>query len=299
MPAEALIGAGTNLIGGLINANQQDRQNQHSMMFSQQMYNRQYLDSIALWHMQNNYNSPQRQMQRYQEAGLNPHLIYGQGAGAGNAGSIPTPSVTPAQFRSSNFGDSIAAAGNSYMNAIYDLEIKKAQADNLKSQNDVIIQDAALKKAQILATMTGEERARFDLEYNKALAPISAEQAKETLRQTKVQTDLSINRDVREAMSNASYLSEAAERIKNMYAQRRQTNAESARIYESINQMIKDGTIKDLEIELKRKGITWGDPLYLRMGSTLLQSAIDNAKANLPKIPKGTNFRPDRGYPRQ
>lgn len=29
------------------------------------------------WHMNNAYNSPEQQMQRYREAGLNPHLMYG------------------------------------------------------------------------------------------------------------------------------------------------------------------------------------------------------------------------------
>lgn len=33
---------------------------------------------IQLWMMQNEYNSPKNQMQRYREAGLNPNLIYGQ-----------------------------------------------------------------------------------------------------------------------------------------------------------------------------------------------------------------------------
>lgn len=33
---------------------------------------------IQLWLMQQEYNSPKNQMQRYREAGLNPNLIYGQ-----------------------------------------------------------------------------------------------------------------------------------------------------------------------------------------------------------------------------
>jgi hypothetical protein len=35
-------------------------------------------NALADWNMQNAYNSPQQQMQRFKEAGLNPNLIYSQ-----------------------------------------------------------------------------------------------------------------------------------------------------------------------------------------------------------------------------
>lgn len=49
--------------------------------------------NVQNWHMQNEYNSPKNQMKRFQEAGLNPNLIYGQGnsGNAGNVSSAPTP----------------------------------------------------------------------------------------------------------------------------------------------------------------------------------------------------------------
>lgn len=54
-----------------------------------------YLRDIEMWNMQNQYNSPIEQMKRYQEAGLNPNLIYGQGT-PGNAQNMPTYSATKA-----------------------------------------------------------------------------------------------------------------------------------------------------------------------------------------------------------
>lgn len=44
--------------------------------------------SLQLWNMQNAYNTPEAQMNRFKEAGLNPHLIYGQG----NSGNAAAPS---------------------------------------------------------------------------------------------------------------------------------------------------------------------------------------------------------------
>lgn len=44
---------------------------------------------LEQWHMQNEYNAPQAQMQRYNDAGLNPNLIYSQGT-PGIAGQLST-----------------------------------------------------------------------------------------------------------------------------------------------------------------------------------------------------------------
>lgn len=43
---------------------------------------------LDMWNKQNEYNSPQAQMQRFQDAGLSPQLIYGQGS-PGNATAAP------------------------------------------------------------------------------------------------------------------------------------------------------------------------------------------------------------------
>lgn len=51
--------------------------------------------NIDLWNLQNQYNSPAAQMQRYQDAGLNPNLIYQQQ----NTASAPA-SASASAFRS-------------------------------------------------------------------------------------------------------------------------------------------------------------------------------------------------------
>lgn len=54
---------------------------------------------IDMWNLQNEYNTPAAQMKRYQDAGLNPDLIYQQGNN-GNASSAP--GVHQPQFSMSN-----------------------------------------------------------------------------------------------------------------------------------------------------------------------------------------------------
>lgn len=52
--------------------------NRRNRQTSLDFYDRQRADALADWNRQNIYNSPQAQMERFKEAGLNPHLIYGQ-----------------------------------------------------------------------------------------------------------------------------------------------------------------------------------------------------------------------------
>lgn len=57
-----------------------------------------YQRQVQMWHMQNEYNSPEAQMKRFGAAGLNPHLIYGQGS-AGNAQGMPQYHPPDMQYR--------------------------------------------------------------------------------------------------------------------------------------------------------------------------------------------------------
>ena len=82
------------------------------------------------WREQNAYNHPRAQMQRLEEAGLNPNLVYGSksGGASGNAGPIGR-SVTPNTSR------------------YQDARIKSAQADLVQTNADLAVQK--LEQARI------------------------------------------------------------------------------------------------------------------------------------------------------
>lgn len=104
------------LAGGLIDtavSSRTSRRNvdktvRHNKAESELAYQRQ----IEMWHMQNEFNSPAEQMKRFGAAGLNPHLIYGQGS-AGNAASASPPNYQPSQaqykYEAPAYGASIGA----------------------------------------------------------------------------------------------------------------------------------------------------------------------------------------------
>ncbi|UPW41900.1 DNA pilot protein [Dipodfec virus RodF1_80] len=90
-----IAGAAAAVIGNLIatSVNNKNQQNASTLNYKRQ---------IDFWNMQNEYNTPAAQMERYRAAGLNPNLIYGTGtSSAGNAsGSVSPqmPNLQPYRF---------------------------------------------------------------------------------------------------------------------------------------------------------------------------------------------------------
>lgn len=78
----AAVSGGFGLIGQALN-----------YAFNKKLAAQQNQYNLDMWKMQADYNSPQAQMQRFKDAGLNPNLIYGQGSN-GNMSSAPEM-VTP------------------------------------------------------------------------------------------------------------------------------------------------------------------------------------------------------------
>lgn len=93
---------------------------------NQAMAEYQYNKNIEAWNMQNAYNTPKNQMQRYQDAGLNPNLIYGQGT-PGNATQLPKYEAPRMEYNRKP-RDYTRVIG-----AFQDFSIRQAQIDNVKA----------------------------------------------------------------------------------------------------------------------------------------------------------------------
>lgn len=87
MPIGAIVPALAGLAGTLFSSASSNKQ-------ARQSQDRANQQNIDFWKMQNAYNTPKQQMQRFQEAGLNPNLIYGQG-NPGNAQQIAPAKASP------------------------------------------------------------------------------------------------------------------------------------------------------------------------------------------------------------
>lgn len=151
----AIIGAGAlglSAVTGLIGQNQTNKTNIR-LQREQNEWNAQQAAKANQWNLEQwqreaEYNSAKAQMQRLEEAGLNPNLMYGQGS-PGTAGQVRSEvaaSVSPAQVRSplQTLSSTIIPAISMYQ----DLQNKNAQLTVQQKQAqlmDAEIQGKALE----------------------------------------------------------------------------------------------------------------------------------------------------------
>ena len=103
--------------------------------------------NLELWNATNAYNSPVAQMQRYQDAGLNPNLIYGQqnqaqspasaGAFTFRSSGNHAKKVQNALDMIGQFGQIVKQAKDIYDYATYGAPERQLQNDLLKKQNEL------------------------------------------------------------------------------------------------------------------------------------------------------------------
>lgn len=102
------------MIGGLISGIGQLFGGIAQKVGQRKQYEREKRDNIAMWHMQNAYNSPVEQMKRLKEAGLNEHLVYQSGNAIQPAGDV---SVNPSDGSTGlkDIGDSFNTGYQAYL----------------------------------------------------------------------------------------------------------------------------------------------------------------------------------------
>ena len=86
-------GQGAMQIGGNIIQNRANRREARKQRkWNEEQWQREADYNTKMFHLTNEYNSPLKQMERFKQAGLNPHLIYGKGsASAGTADNRAAP----------------------------------------------------------------------------------------------------------------------------------------------------------------------------------------------------------------
>jgi hypothetical protein len=276
----ALIGAGISALSAGGTAAATGAQNRKSRAFSREMYEKTKQDNIQFWNMQNEYNSPQAQMARLKGAGLNPNMLYDKTGAVIPAQNINTPDVQSAQFRTPDFG----SVGSGLVQGYFDTKIKQAQYDNLRVANTVSQQEAILKAAQA----AGEVKRTEGQGYLNSVAAsnVDALIRRAGLENEKLQADIAftLNQDQRAAISNTQSVAESVQRVKNMAIQNINDAATLKLINQNYQNLIKDGTLKQLDIELKRTGVQPTDELWQRAIGRIMSDLIPTG--SLPGLGK-------------
>lgn len=234
------------------------------------MYRQQRADSLADWNMQNDYNSPTAQMARFRDAGLSPHLIYGNGANASDAGPVRASDTGNWNPRAPQVD--LGGAMGAGLGAYYDIKLKEAQYDNLKEQNNVIHNDALLRAAQTVGTLSSAGKTNVDtqlaqisLEVSKALQETSIAQGKANLANTEANTKVTLAENERKAAANVPAVLKVYEEIENLRSQRALNTETIQKIKMEIENLIKDGKLKEYEIKLNEAGLQKNDSLIMRV----------------------------------
>lgn len=237
--------------------NQQNQKNQ-DLWNQQNRYNENRVDienayNRETWDLENKYNSPQQQMVRYQQAGLNPHLIYGQGT-PGNAGDLAAGSMRAEQAHSNGMSSPDAKGytreqvnslelGQNIFQEQMQMKNLQVQTDNVEAHADNIRQDTINKGLE------GEKKAA-ELPYSGAKAFESLEAARLNTEQLRIINEKhSADTHVAKA-TKQSRIDEIKARVDNLHA--------------TLSGIKLENALKAEKLNLRAIGIQDGDNMIFR-----------------------------------
>ena len=285
----------------------QRKTNEEQKQYNEDMMNKQNQFNLDMYNKTNDYNSPVKQMQRFQEAGLNPNLIYGQGnnGNANMAHSASAGAYTPTAPKMD-----LLQGLQAYMS----FREQGAQYDNLRAQNTLLAKEAALKDADIAAKALTNSRTEFDLHQARALnssvitkasndaamSSIDLQQADETKlelgrysleaaslanRRANVgwtreqqQLDIDLAANQRAEIMNAASVQEAVARTLKIRAEITKIPYEKQLLFENIKNAYESDQLKMLDHNLKSQGIQPGDQAWERALQSIIRQIVEKIK---------------------
>lgn len=238
MPIDSLIGAASTIIT-----------NKQNQKFQRQQYERQKADDLNFWNMTNQYNSPQQQMQRLKEAGLNPNLAYG--SVNTEAARISAPNVAPAK------NEAIQTNMGAELSKYQDIRKGIQETDNLRKQNEMMDLQKELMQANIFKTIAETDTKKFGLWKDQSLFTIQKDTLGERLKNLGIQNAYLTNKDRREEDSNTRNWELQAPKVEGIIQSNKlkyeQTKSEKVR--RDLYRATIDQVLANTDL-LKQKGLT-------------------------------------------
>lgn len=259
----------TNTIDNISNVVSASGANRNQRKWMEHQYEKQRQHALADWSMQNEYNSPQSQMQRLREAGLNPNLVYGHGADAQMG--APMRASTPGTWNPKPPEFAVGSMSKGY----FDTQIQQATLDNLKRQNTLIETERLLKLAQTDATATGANQAKFNLAIDQELKQwtIAGRQADVTAKEA---TSALKRNELEIAWATKDYnIQQAAINVLTSRLRNAQTEEATKEIQQRIKNLQQDEKIKTITAQWMKLGLTPNDPAWQRKLVQLVQGITE------------------------
>nr|QJB20890.1 MAG: DNA pilot protein [Microvirus sp.] len=104
---------------------------------SRKMADYEFSNNLKMWNLQNAYNSPAQQMQRLKDAGLNPNLVYGNGAVGNTAGNLPQYNAPTLDYSATDVIQSAGGVLSQFVNlqkVAMEKEVLAAQAESIRQR---------------------------------------------------------------------------------------------------------------------------------------------------------------------
>lgn len=146
----AVAGGLSQLFGARARRKEARKEREHNLQLAEYSYSK----DLEMWQRQNEYNTPKAQMERYKDAGLNQHLIYGQGTPGNVQSSTPqyqapkmeydyTPYIDPLSMLQSyqdfkQKGETINLTNRQVKTEMFRSWVQQSQATKLVKENDIL-----------------------------------------------------------------------------------------------------------------------------------------------------------------
>lgn len=274
---EALLLGGIGILGNMF-GQQSSYEKNMEMQKDQQRFNREMAEwqnqvNVANWQMMNSYNTPAAQMERLLDAGLNPNLLYGNGATAtGNATAPQGAShVDSAPYTPVNYGD---FGTSDAVRAYNQVRQVSAQVDNMESQADYNRANTRLSDAKAITEafsaighMLDNEKSTMDLETYRAFKETNLMQAIASLGNIMANTEnTEADTDLKKANTAVAY-----ENIALIQARTGLTSAQTLSVYQGIKESAKRIALMDSQIA-NNNASTYG----IRLNNGYLEDTYEN-----------------------
>lgn len=255
--AAGLIG-GANAAGSILNPIMQGIQNKKNRKWAEKMYNLQRTHALQDWNMQNEYNSPTAQMARLKSAGLNPHLVYGDGTVA-NSSSAPRSADSP------NYQGEAPVFDPRGLMSFVDVAAKEAQTNNTEKALELMDKEMKLKDLEALQRSLNIKTGELDYDTKSQLQKFQLKAAQLLNQKTESEID-NINTDWYGKTLVNTYLDKTMGDRVNLAKFEAQLKEKGINLTQKqIDILEKDKTIKDIEIKIRKAGGNPNDPAYMKI----------------------------------
>lgn len=214
---------------------------------------------------QNLYNSPEQQMGRFAQAGLNPNLIYGSGSGsAGNQSGIAQYNAPRVDMHYTPF--QLPEMLSQYQ----EFQMRKAQIDNVNASTEEKRTNVANAVLSRLLTQVNTSRKQFDLDQLKQLAPYNRNIVEQRSNLSNTNWNLALEKLKQQQGMNPLLM---AEKVNKIDMQRSEAQKKEA---DALYAQLKAQMFKDYKM-------TPSDNVVLRMlVNAIMQSGVD-LQSYIPK----------------